>query len=119
MKNRIDFITMGCSKNLVDSEQLMRRFEQEGYQMTSPDGDLYDTGSDDYTDEEEEYFEDEEERNQFVEHIRQTEGVGIYTLEDGQWLQVNFEEYSVENGRINYDLGIRHSSHVLVDQGTD
>ena len=22
---------MGCSKNLVDSEQLMRRFEQEGY----------------------------------------------------------------------------------------
>lgn len=31
MKNRIDFITMGCSKNLVDSEQLMRRFEQEGY----------------------------------------------------------------------------------------
>ena len=65
------------------------------------------------------YFEDEEERNQFVEHIRQTEGVGIYTLEDGQWLQVNFEEYSVENGRINYDLGIRHSSHVLVDQGTD
>lgn len=31
MKNRIDFITMGCSKNLVDSEQLMRRFEKEGY----------------------------------------------------------------------------------------
>ena len=31
MKNRIDFVTMGCSKNLVDSEQLMRRFEQEGY----------------------------------------------------------------------------------------
>ena len=31
MKNRIDFITMGCSKNLVDSEQLMQRFEQEGY----------------------------------------------------------------------------------------
>ena len=28
-----------------------RDFEQEGYQMTSPDGDLYDTGSDDYTDE--------------------------------------------------------------------
>ena len=30
-KNQIDFITMGCSKNLVDSEQLMRRFEKMGY----------------------------------------------------------------------------------------
>ncbi len=30
-KNQIDFITMGCSKNLVDSEQLMRRFENIGY----------------------------------------------------------------------------------------
>lgn len=30
-KNQIDFITMGCSKNLVDSEQLMRRFENLGY----------------------------------------------------------------------------------------
>ena len=29
--NQIDFITMGCSKNLVDSEQLMRRFENMGY----------------------------------------------------------------------------------------
>ena len=30
-KNEIDFITMGCSKNLVDSEQLMRKFENLGY----------------------------------------------------------------------------------------
>ena len=30
-KNQIDFITMGCYKNLVDSEQLMRRFEKMGY----------------------------------------------------------------------------------------
>ena len=30
-KNQIDFITMGCSKNLVDSEQLMRKFENIGY----------------------------------------------------------------------------------------
>lgn len=30
-KNQIDIITMGCSKNLVDSEQLMRRFEDQGY----------------------------------------------------------------------------------------
>lgn len=30
-KNQIDFITMGCSKNLVDSEQLMRKFENLGY----------------------------------------------------------------------------------------
>ncbi len=30
-KNQIDFITMGCSKNLVDSEQLMHKFEKLGY----------------------------------------------------------------------------------------
>ena len=30
-KNQIDFITMGCSKNLVDSEQLMRQFKNQGY----------------------------------------------------------------------------------------
>ena len=30
-KNQIDIITMGCSKNLVDSEQLMRKFENQGY----------------------------------------------------------------------------------------
>lgn len=30
-KNQIDFITMGCSKNLVDTERLMRKFEDLGY----------------------------------------------------------------------------------------
>lgn len=30
-RNQIDIITMGCSKNLVDSEQLMRQFENLGY----------------------------------------------------------------------------------------
>ncbi len=30
-KNQIDFITLGCSKNLVDSEVLMRKFEACGY----------------------------------------------------------------------------------------
>lgn len=30
-KNQIDFITMGCSKNLVDSELLMKQFEANGY----------------------------------------------------------------------------------------
>ena len=30
-RNQIDFITMGCSKNLVDSEKLMRQFECLGY----------------------------------------------------------------------------------------
>lgn len=29
--NRVDIITMGCSKNLIDSERLMRRFEAKGY----------------------------------------------------------------------------------------
>ena len=30
-KNRIDFVTMGCSKNLVDSEKLIRKFDDKGY----------------------------------------------------------------------------------------
>ena len=30
-KNQIDIITMGCSKNLVDSETLMKLFEDNGY----------------------------------------------------------------------------------------
>lgn len=30
-KNTIDIITMGCSKNLVDSELLMKQFEANGY----------------------------------------------------------------------------------------
>lgn len=29
----IDIITMGCSKNLVDSEQLMRQFTENGYEI--------------------------------------------------------------------------------------
>lgn len=31
--NKIDFITLGCSKNLVDSEQLIRQLEANGYQV--------------------------------------------------------------------------------------
>lgn len=42
--NQIDIITMGCSKNLVDSEKLMRLFEDNGYRCThdseSPDGEI-------------------------------------------------------------------------------
>lgn len=30
-KNRIDFVTMGCSKNLVDSERLMGQLEANGF----------------------------------------------------------------------------------------
>lgn len=44
MDNQIDFITMGCSKNLVDSEHLMRKFENLGYHCTHdpkhPKGDI-------------------------------------------------------------------------------
>lgn len=45
MKNKtIDFITMGCSKNLVDSETLMSMFERNGYHCThdseNPQGDI-------------------------------------------------------------------------------
>ena len=33
-RNRVDVITMGCSKNLVDSERLMRQLEECGYEVT-------------------------------------------------------------------------------------
>lgn len=33
-KNTIDIITLGCSKNLVDSEYLMRQLEEAGYHVT-------------------------------------------------------------------------------------
>ena len=32
-KNRIDDITLGCSKNLVDSERLLKRFKDLGYEV--------------------------------------------------------------------------------------
>lgn len=43
-ENQIDFITMGCSKNLVDTERLMRKFENLGYHCVHdskhPQGDI-------------------------------------------------------------------------------
>lgn len=43
-KNTIDIITLGCSKNLVDSEQLIRQLEKNGYSVThdseSPEGEI-------------------------------------------------------------------------------
>lgn len=43
-KNCVDVITMGCSKNLVDSEQLMRQLKECGYEVThdseEPCGDI-------------------------------------------------------------------------------
>ncbi len=33
-RNRVDIITLGCSKNLVDSELLMRQFAANGYTVT-------------------------------------------------------------------------------------
>ncbi len=43
-RNWIDFVTMGCSKNLVDSERLMARFECAGYHCVAdskrPSGDI-------------------------------------------------------------------------------
>lgn len=33
-KKEIDIITLGCSKNLVDSEQLMRQLQEVGYNVT-------------------------------------------------------------------------------------
>ena len=43
-KNTIDVITLGCSKNLVDSERLMRQLEANGYKVThdaeEPEGEI-------------------------------------------------------------------------------
>ncbi|UKK47199.1 30S ribosomal protein S12 methylthiotransferase RimO [Prevotella sp. E9-3] len=43
-RKKVDIITMGCSKNLVDSEQLMGLFEANGYTCThdseNPDGEI-------------------------------------------------------------------------------
>lgn len=44
MKNRVDVITLGCSKNLVDSEMLMRQLVANGYTVEhdsqNPKGDI-------------------------------------------------------------------------------
>lgn len=43
-KNTVDIITLGCSKNLVDSEKLLRQLEANGYKVThdseSPYGEI-------------------------------------------------------------------------------
>ena len=43
-RNTIDIITLGCSKNLVDSEKLMRQLEANGYKVThdspNPQGEI-------------------------------------------------------------------------------
>lgn len=43
-RNQIDIITMGCSKNLVDSEMLMKQFEANGYHCVhdakNPEGEI-------------------------------------------------------------------------------
>lgn len=39
-KKRIDVISLGCSKNLVDSERLLKRFEQCGFQAVHNSNDV-------------------------------------------------------------------------------
>ena len=43
-RGTVDVVTLGCSKNLVDSEQLMRQFDALGYEVRhdaeKPDGDI-------------------------------------------------------------------------------
>ena len=43
-KNTVDIITLGCSKNLVDSEKLMKQLEANGYKVThdseNPQGEI-------------------------------------------------------------------------------
>lgn len=38
-KNKVNIITLGCSKNLVDSQKLMRQLEAGGYRVTSESAD--------------------------------------------------------------------------------
>lgn len=40
MKNCVNIISMGCSKNLVDSERLMRQLEVNGYRVRFDENDL-------------------------------------------------------------------------------
>jgi ribosomal protein S12 methylthiotransferase len=44
VKRKVDIITLGCSKNLVDSEQLIRQFDALGYKIShdsdKPDGEI-------------------------------------------------------------------------------
>ena len=43
-RNTVDIITLGCSKNLVDSERLIRQLEANGYKVThdspNPQGEI-------------------------------------------------------------------------------
>ena len=43
-RKTIDIVTLGCSKNLVDSERLMFRLKECGYEVThdsaSPEGEI-------------------------------------------------------------------------------
>lgn len=39
-KNRVDVITLGCSKNLVDSERLLKRFQDLGYEVAHDSDDV-------------------------------------------------------------------------------
>ena len=43
-RKKVDLITLGCSKNLVDSEQLIRQLEEVGYEVAhdadKPDGQI-------------------------------------------------------------------------------
>lgn len=43
-RNTVDIVTLGCSKNLVDSERLMRQLQENGYDVThdsdSPQGNI-------------------------------------------------------------------------------
>ncbi len=44
MKKKIDVVTLGCSKNLVDSESLIKQFEANGFSVahdaSNPEGDI-------------------------------------------------------------------------------
>lgn len=38
-KNRVNIVTLGCSKNLVDSQKLLRQFQAGGYNVTAESSD--------------------------------------------------------------------------------
>ena len=76
-RNTIDIITLGCSKNLVDSEKLMRQLEANGYKVThdsdKPQG--LDTGNCDSL----------LEASNFVATIQNRQGFRVSCIEEIAW----------------------------------
>jgi hypothetical protein len=61
------------------------------------------------------FFNIETDRQAFVENVRHEKSYCGWQPDEGEYLGVKYGEYPVENGWINYDLGIRKSCHELLN----